>query len=54
MNIHVFYRGASNHLHRIAVTDVESHAQAIAMVEEEIKGEPFSKKPVLALIEGGK
>lgn len=54
MDIHVFYRGALNKLHRIEVTDVEDHITALAMVAEEIKEEAFVQKPLLAMLIGGK
>lgn len=54
MDVHVFYRGAMGKLHRIEVTDVTDHLEALAMVGVEIQDEPFAQKPLLAMIIGGK
>jgi hypothetical protein len=54
MEVSVYYRGALDKLHQIDVAQVTDHAEAIAVVEEELRGDLFAKKPFLAKLEGGK
>lgn len=54
MEVNVYYRGAANKIHQIAVSEIESHDEAIKMVTEELKSDLFARKPYLAVLLGGK